>query len=72
MKRVEALVEESEARLAESPEAQGIYATIVLMQVEGPKPKAVARRRSGEGEAGHRDATDAPELELDDALPPGA
>ena len=72
LKRVEEAFEESRARIEEDPDAEAVDATVVLMQCEGPKPKAVARRRPSEGESGHRDATDAPDLELDDALPPGA
>ena len=72
LKRVEEAFEKSRARIEEDPDADAVDATVVLMQCEGPKPKAVARRRPSEGESGHRDATDAPDLELDDALPPGA
>ena len=44
----------SRARIAEDPDAEAVDATVVLMQCEGPKPKAVARRGPGESAAGHR------------------
>jgi DNA-binding transcriptional ArsR family regulator len=70
LKRIEQAFEESRVRLAEDPEAEGVEATVVLMQCEGPKEKSVAQRRSGEQAPSHRDASD--DLELDDLLPPGA
>ena len=72
LKRLEQAFEDSRARLAKDPNSEGVEATVVLMQCEGPKPKSVAGRRSGEKASGHRDANDAPELDLDDVLPPGA
>jgi DNA-binding transcriptional ArsR family regulator len=71
LKRIEHIFEESHTRLARDPEAEGVEATVVLMQCEGPKPKSVARRQPGENAQGHREANDA-ELDLDDVLPPGA
>jgi len=72
LKRIEQAFEDSRARLAKDPDAEGVEATVVLMQCEGPKPKSVTGRRSEEKAPGHREANDAPELELDDVLPPGA
>ena len=64
LKRAEALVEESEARLAADPNADAIQTTVVLMQFEGPTQGAAARR---ETITRQRAAYDAPELELDEA-----
>ncbi|HEX8075605.1 MAG TPA: helix-turn-helix domain-containing protein [Thermoleophilaceae bacterium] len=70
LKRAERVVEESEARLADDPHAEGVDATIVLMQFEGPTSQAVARRRAGGIAGGHSKTSTDPELQLDEARPP--
>jgi DNA-binding transcriptional ArsR family regulator len=68
LKRAEQVVEESEARLAKDPDANATDASVVLMQFEGPTPKAVGRRRAGRKAGGHKKARSAPKLELGDVI----
>jgi DNA-binding transcriptional ArsR family regulator len=63
LRRTEEVVDESEARLADNPDAEPIQATIVLMQFESPGRKGAP---SGPAKAGPG-REDLPELELDDA-----
>ena len=70
LKRAEKVVQESEARLAKDPDAPAVDATIVLMQFEGPTPKAIAQRRSAQGASGQGEKNDAPDLELDETVRP--
>lgn len=66
LKRVEEVVEESRARLAENPDSEAIDATVVLMHFEGPSAGAVAQRRVTDR---HPAAAKAEELQLDDKAP---
>src|SRR5205823_3521222 len=72
LKRIEKVVADSEARLDREPQKPAIHATVVLMQFEGPNQEALASGHSPEGTGLRKDAADDPDLELDDALPPGA
>lgn len=66
LERVDAIFEESGARLADDPHAEGLETTVVLMQFEGPPPKTVARQRSEKSSRVAR-TEDVEDLELDEA-----
>jgi DNA-binding transcriptional ArsR family regulator len=52
LERAERIVEESEARLRDDPHAEAIDTTVVLMQFEGPKPKAAKPRKPARAKRG--------------------
>jgi DNA-binding transcriptional ArsR family regulator len=52
LERTERIVEESAARLRDDPHAEAIDATVVLMQFEGPKPKAGKPRKPARAKRG--------------------
>ena len=72
LNRIEEVVAESEARLERDPQKAAIHATIVLMLFECHDLEAVASPHGAKGKRGRKGADDAPELDLDDVLPPGA
>jgi DNA-binding MarR family transcriptional regulator len=69
LERVDEVFEQSGARLADDPHADGLDATVVLMHFEGPLPKNVARQRPDKASRASQ-AKDVDELELDEANGP--
>jgi DNA-binding transcriptional ArsR family regulator len=63
LERVDRIFAASEERLAAESRAEDIDATVVLMQFESPKPKAVGERKPS------RRASSEPELQLDETAP---
>ena len=70
LKRAEAVVEESEARLAQDPEAEAIDATIVLMQFEGPGAAATTQDGDDQEKVAHRTRANPLGEEFEEKAPP--